>query len=108
MENLGQNVFSLLPYFVTSYLFHQLLKYNIVYNALWQGKISLICQFSLVGSMGCLSNNECGFRLTGLGHLKKARAVCFVAYSKYCMRFMLWGGGGGVTPIYWDTGCAIF
>ena len=28
------------------------------------------------------------YRLTGLGHLKKARAVCFVAYGKYCTRFM--------------------
>ena len=63
MENLGQNVFSLLPYFVTSYshLFIQLLTYITVYNTLWQGKISLICQFSLVGSPGCLSNSERGF-----------------------------------------------
>ena len=62
MENLGQNVFSLLPYFVRSYshLFGQLLKYNTVYNTLWQGKICLICQFSLVGSPGCLSNSEYG------------------------------------------------
>ena len=63
MENFGQNVFSLLQYFVRSYshLFSQLFKYNTVYNTLWQGKISLICQFSLVGSPGCLSNSECGF-----------------------------------------------
>ena len=61
MENLGQNVFSLLLYFVTSYshLFSQLLKYH--YHTIWQGKISLICQFFLVGSEGCLSNSECGF-----------------------------------------------
>ena len=63
MKNLGQNVFSLLPYFVTSYshLFSQLLKYHTDYKTLWQGKISLICQFFLVGSQGCLSNSECGF-----------------------------------------------
>ena len=60
MENLGRNVFSSLPYFVISYsrLFGQCLKYN---NTLWQGKIGLICQFSLIGSPGCLSNSECDF-----------------------------------------------
>ena len=52
IENFEQNVFSLLPYFVTSYshLFSQLLKYHTDYNTLWQGKISLICQFFLVRS----------------------------------------------------------
>ena len=44
-----------------SHLFNQLLKYHTDYNTLWQGKISLICQFLLVGSQGCLSNSECGF-----------------------------------------------